>query len=173
MYERQYTRVDTIAKYVDQMLKECAESGDWEGSRCGYVHLYGVGQAAGLIALKRGHDRQYAELAVIAGMLHDYETYHSKERTNHAHKSSITARAILENAGNFTENEIQMICQAIYCHSDKELIGTEFDEILKDADEMQHWLRNPAEAYGFEKERTQKIIQEFGLISTSIERSGL
>ena len=41
---------------------------------------------------------------------------------------------------------------------------TEFDEILKDADDMQHWLRNPVEEYFFAKERAQKVAKEFGLL---------
>lgn len=57
-----------------------------------------------------------------------------------------------------------MICQAIYRHSSKNEINDEFDEILKDADEMQHWLRNPVEEYYFGKERTQKVAKEFGLM---------
>ena len=54
MFERQLTRIDTVRQYVDDMLKACE---DKETARCGFVHLYGVGQACALIALRRGHDR--------------------------------------------------------------------------------------------------------------------
>lgn len=37
------------------------------------------------------------------------------------------------------------------------------DEILKDADVMQHWLRNPVEEYFFAQPRVQKLIEEFQL----------
>ena len=70
--ERQYTRVDTIRQYVDGMLNNLT---DPDERRAGYVHLYGVGQAGALIALRRGHDRECAELAQIAGMLHDFAAY--------------------------------------------------------------------------------------------------
>ena len=162
MFERQFTRVDTVRQYVDEMLKACRDS---EVMRCGFVHLYGVGQACALIALRRGHDRAYAELAEIAGMLHDYATYKDDARENHAQYSSIRAREILMRTNEFTMEEIDMICQAIGRHSDKKLVHEEMDEILKDADVMQHWLRNPLEEYYFSQERVQKLIKEFQLAS--------
>ncbi|MBP3611064.1 MAG: HD domain-containing protein [Lachnospiraceae bacterium] len=161
MHERQLTRIDSVRKQLDEMLKQCE---DKETSRNGYVHLYGVGQACALIALHRGHDRKYAELAEIAGMLHDYSTYKDGTRENHAEKSSIEAERILRSIPQFTPEEISIVCQAISKHSDKEQVHTEFDEILKDADDMQHWLRNPVEEYFFQKERAQKVAREFGLM---------
>lgn len=159
MNERQYTRVHTIRAYVDQML---LENPDHRDRRCGYVHLYGVGQAAALLALKRGHDKAYAELAEIAGMLHDFTAYQGKDGPNHAHECEPVIREILSSTGEFTEKETDMICQAVYNHSDKKAVGAEFDEILKDADAMQHWLRNPMEEFWYGEERTKQLIQEFG-----------
>lgn len=74
------------------------------------------------------------------------------------------AEKILTEAGCFTAEEIELICHAIRNHSDKERVDAEFDEILKDADEMQHWLRNPMEDYCFLKERAQRIAREFELL---------
>lgn len=162
MLERQYTRIDLVREHVDEMLKNCIDV-NW--SRNGYVHLYGVGQACALIALHRGHDRAYAELAEIAGMLHDYSKYKENVEERHAEKSSVEARNILMSIGCFADVEIQMVCDAIRKHSDKGQIDTAFDEILKDADEMQHFLRNPVEEYFFNKERTQNLVKEFGLLS--------
>lgn len=160
MFERQLTRIDTVRQYVDDMLKACE---DKEVARCGFVHLYGVGQACALIALRRGHDRAYAELAEIAGMLHDFTTYEDNTREDHARRSSERARDILAQTNEFTAEEMDMICQAISRHSDKKGVHEEMDEILKDADVMQHWMRNPVEEYFFAQERVQKLIQEFQL----------
>ena len=88
--ERQYTRVDTVRQYVDGMLNNLT---DPDERRAGYVHLYGVGQAGALIALRRGHDRECAELAQIAGMLHDFAAYRDGIRENHAESSSEIGRA--------------------------------------------------------------------------------
>lgn len=160
MFDRQLTRIDTVRRHVDDMLKACE---DKEVARCGFVHLYGVGQACALIALRRGHDRAYAELAEIAGMLHDFATYEDNVREDHERRSSGRARDILAQTGEFTPEEIDMICQAISRHSDKKGVHGELDEILKDADVMQHWLRNPVEEYFFAQQRVQKLIQEFQL----------
>lgn len=160
MVERQYTRIDSVRRYLDDMLKQCE---DKEVSRNGYVHLYGVGQMCALLALYRGFDRAYAELAEIAGMLHDYSKYKDNIGKEHGEKSSQEARKILLAIDAFSEKEIEMICQAISRHSDKGQIDTPFDEILKDADALQHWLRNPVEEYFYRKERTQKVAEEIGL----------
>lgn len=160
MTDRQYTRIDVVRRYVDDMLKACK---DKEVSRCGYVHLYGVGQACALLALRRGHDRAYAELAEIAGMLHDYAKYQDNQEADHAEKSSIEAERIMELTDVFSRQEIEMVCKAIGKHSDKEQIDEEMDEILKDADVLQHWLRNPTEEYFYKKARVPKLIGELGL----------
>nr|WP_304578197.1 HD domain-containing protein [uncultured Acetatifactor sp.] len=159
--ERQYTRVDTVRQYVDGMLNNLT---DPDERRAGYVHLYGVGQAGALIALRRGHDRECAELAQIAGMLHDFAAYRDGIRENHAESSSVEAGKILREAGCFTAEEIALVCHAIGKHSDKEQTDAAFDEILKDADVMQHWLRNPMEEYYFRMDRTRRIAREFGLV---------
>ena len=79
--ERQYTRIDLVRKVLDDDLKQIK---DEEIKRCAYVHLYGVGQAAAFLSMKRGYDRNTAELAEVAGMLHDYAKYVYDEEENHA-----------------------------------------------------------------------------------------
>lgn len=158
--ERQYTRIDSVRQMLDKNLKEIA---DEEVKRCAYVHLYGVGQAAAFIAMRRGYSRSYAELAEMAGMLHDYTKYVYNEEENHAEKSALCARKILENISHFSEEEIELVCRAIYNHSNKKAEDAPFDEILKDADEMQHYFRNPMEDYCLQKDRTQKLMNELGI----------
>ena len=127
------------------------------------MHLYGVGQACALIALHRGYDRKYAELAEIAGMLHDFAKYKDGVEKEHAQKSAVEVKKILSAINQFTDEEIEMVCSAISKHSDKKQVDSAFDEILKDGDELQHWLRNPVEEYVFCKERTQNLARELGL----------
>lgn len=159
--ERVYTRLDLVRNRVDEMLLSIADS---NYRRNGYVHLYGVGFAAAIIALKRGHNTAYAELANIAGILHDYISYKNRELDNdeHAHLCEPVVRKLLIDLTIFTEQEIEMICSAVYKHSDKDVIDSEFDEIIKDADVMHHWLRNPAESpFNNEIERVNKLSNEF------------
>lgn len=158
--DRQYTRIDSVREILDRDLKSIP---DEEIKRCAYVHLYGVGQAAAFIAMKRGYGRTYAELAETAGMFHDYAKYIENEEENHAEKSAVYAREILKRIPAYSEEEITCICDAIDHHSRKKETGSPFDEILKDADEMQHFFRNPVEEYYFQKDRTQNLLAELGI----------
>ena len=56
--ERQYTRIDQVRALIDPIIKAIE---DEETKRCAYVHLYGVGLMAAMLALKRGHSRRTAE----------------------------------------------------------------------------------------------------------------
>ena len=67
-------RLEAVREAVDAILLNCP---DPLQVRDGAVHLYGVAQACALIALRRGED---AELAAIAGMLHDLSTYATPTR---------------------------------------------------------------------------------------------
>ncbi len=46
--ERRYTRLDTVRELVDQAISSVR---DEETKRCAYVHLYGVGLMASLLAI--------------------------------------------------------------------------------------------------------------------------
>ncbi len=153
------SRLDSVKRLVDNMLLGIENLVD---RREGYVHLYGVADFACLIALKRGHGREYAELAYMAGLLHDYEKYRTGVGKDHGKKSAKAVRTLLHEGNFLSEIEIETIYEAIYYHSNKEQIHTEFDEILKDADVMEHWLRDPAAEIAKDSERIKKLCGEFG-----------
>ena len=73
--ERQYTRLDEARNIIDPIIKGIADEGSKRGA---YVHLYGVGLLASLIALKRGHSREEAELASTM----PFESIRTDSRTN-------------------------------------------------------------------------------------------
>ena len=124
-------RIEKVQEYVDTVLLHMSDTTE---RRSGYLHLYGVSQACALIALKRKED---VELATIAGMLHDIYSYTAMDTKDHAHKGSVMAREILISLQNFTDDEIDMICTAIYNHSSKGSKHSSFDEVLIDADVLQ------------------------------------
>ena len=151
-------RIEKVREYVDQVLLHMTDVGE---RRCGYLHLYGVSQACALIALRR---RENVELATIAGMLHDIYSYSTMDTKEHAHKGSVMARDILTSLQCFTNEEIDMICSAIYHHSSKAVKHSSFDEVLIDADVLQHCLYNPLfEINEHEKNRYANLMTEFGL----------
>ena len=158
--ERQYTRLDQARKLIDDIIKNIA---DEEDKRSAYVHLYGVGLMASLIALKRGYSREIAEMAEISGMLHDLLKYVDKTKNvpDHGPLCAEYARIhVLDKMDCFNDEEKLMIYNGVYNHSHKNTKGFYFDEIVKDADAIQHSLRNPMEDFWFDKPRTKQVIDE-------------
>lgn len=158
--ERQYTGLDEARNIIDPLIKGIK---DEEAKRGAYVHLYGVGLLASLIALKRGNSRKIAELAEIAGILHDLLTYvdRAEDTDDHAHKCAEYAKEhVLKKLKSFSDEELDMIYFGIYNHSDKKVKGSWFDEIIKDADAAQHTLRNPLEDYFWQMPRIQQVLNE-------------
>ena len=152
-------RVEVLRKYIDEIILNMT---DVEERRCAYMHLYGVSQFCALIALKR---EENSELATMAGMLHDIYSYATMDSNNHAHKGATMAKEILAKLNLTSDDESKLICDAIYTHSDKNLIHSNLNEVLKDADVLQHCLYNTMlEVKPHEKERYEKLKREFGIL---------
>lgn len=152
-------RIEKVREYVDTVLLNMSDTFE---RRCAYLHLYGVSQACAMIALKRNEN---VELATIAGMLHDIYTYSMMDTKDHDHKGSAMAKEILNSMNIFNDNEIEIVCNSIYNHSSKGIKHSSFDEVLIDADVLQHCLYNPLFAVAVhEKARFENLKLEFGLI---------
>jgi len=151
-------RTERVRRVVDEILRG---QPDEEERRCGFVHLYGVAQACALLALKRGLD---AELGTIAGMLHDLWTYKTGDPTDHGRRSALLVREILSGLGCFAESEIAIICEAIAHHRIKGEVHGAYDELLKDADVLSHYVYNTL-LEPIEKERTRlaAVRRELGI----------
>ena len=151
-------RIEKVRAYVDDILLHMTDTVE---RRCAYVHLYGVAQACAMIALKR---KENVELAIVAGMLHDIFSYKTMHHQDHAHKGAVMAREILSELAVFDDVETDMICDAIYNHSDKAMTHTSLTEILIDADVLQHYLYNPFFTTSeSEKMRLENLKREFCL----------
>ena len=151
-------RVEILRRYIDDILLHME---DTENRRCAYLHLYGVAQSCALIALKRGED---VELATMAGMLHDLHTYKSGSHENHAVLGALLAKDILNELQIANAEEIEIICSAIHNHSTKNGEFSSFDEVLLDADVMQHVLYNySVPVMGHETTRFERLAEEFRL----------
>jgi 5'-deoxynucleotidase YfbR-like HD superfamily hydrolase len=151
-------RLEQVRLAVDEML--CRQP-DVAEQRCGYIHLYGVSATCALLALKRGLD---AQLAAVAGMLHDYSTYQRGDPSDHDRWSAQEARRLLAELDIFSPQEIDTICGAILHHRAKGEVHAPMDELLKDADVLQHYLYNP----GFkqqvsEEPRIAAVLAELGI----------
>lgn len=152
-----------------------------------YWHLFDVSQICALLALNRDEN---AELAAIAGLLHDISKLHGFDREpyisqyknsdeEHPARCAVVAMKILVELDITSAEENQIICNAIRKHGDKNNIDTPFDEILKDADLFRGPLFMPStsssdeliSAYNYinskstRPPRWDRICQELGIIN--------
>ncbi|MCR5686995.1 MAG: HD domain-containing protein [Lachnospiraceae bacterium] len=152
-------RLKEVRKYVNKQL---AKMDDQDDALKAAGHLYGVSMSAQLLAQKRGVN---AELAGIAGLLHDLYAYESGSYEDHAHKGADLAGEILRKLDIMTPEETDIICSAIYHHDDKAAIDSPMDEILKDADAMHHIYNDLSkEVKEKEVDRYRKIETELGIL---------
>ena len=152
------SRLKELRKYVDAELNKMEEA---DKRTSAIAHLYGVSLAATMIAKKRGLD---PEIASMAAMLHDLHAYKSGSYDDHAHKGADLAREILGGLKLTEETETDIICSAIYHHDDKLVTDSPMDEVLKDADVIDHCLKDPSKPVKEkEKARFDKLCAEFGI----------
>ena len=124
------------------------------------AHLHGVSLAAVMIAGKRG---QNTEIAAMAGLLHDLYAYDSGSYEDHARLGAEYARKLLDEMAITADEETEVICTAIMNHDSKAEIHAPMDEVLKDADVIDHSLTDPSKAVKeHEQERFEKLCREFG-----------
>ena len=153
------SRLKDLRKYVDEELNRIEDA---DKRTSAIAHLYGVSLAATMIAKKRGLD---PEIAAMAAMLHDIHAYKTGSYDDHAHKGADLAREILGELKITDETETEVICSAIYHHDDKLVADGPLEEVLKDADVIDHCLKDSSKPVK-EKEqaRYDKLCAEFGLI---------
>ena len=152
------SRIKDLQKYVHKALKVMDDN---QKRSAAIAHLHGVSLAAVMIAKKRDEN---AELAAMAGLLHDLYAYTSGSYEDHAHKGAELAREILEKLGLTDGAETDMICSAIYHHDDKLVVDGPMDEVLKDADVIHHCMNDLSKPVK-EKEqaRFNSLCKEFGM----------
>ena len=151
------SRLDILRWEVDRLIMEKQED------QCKYffIHLYGVSNFCVLLALKRGLD---PELAATCGMLHDIYQITDGILEQHGVKGAEKARFLLEDMGQYSDDEIGIITTAISRHSKKRKIHDgAYDELLKDADVLSHCLYDPDYPV-IEKEvlRYNNLLMELG-----------
>lgn len=152
------SRIKDLQKQVHRVLEKM-EDGDKHAKAI--AHLHGVALAAAVLAKKRGED---AELATMAGLLHDLYAYKSGSYDDHAHLGADYARKLLGKLALATEEETDIICAAIWHHDSKAEVDGPLDEILKDADVLHHSLSDPTkEVKPHEQARYMKLCAELGL----------
>jgi len=129
-------RLESLRNEIDRLIYKNQP----KESRYFVSHLYGVSQFCVLLAVRRSLN---AELAATCGMLHDIYQITAGEREKHAKRGAKQAGIMLERMKMYTDREISIITTAIARHSKKHAVHEPYDEVLKDADVMDHCLYNP------------------------------
>lgn len=151
------SRIKDLRQRVYQVLESIEDN---EKRSKAVAHLHGVALAAAILARKRGED---AELATFAGLLHDLHAYQSGSYEDHAHRGAELARTILNEMRLTTPEETEIICSAIYHHDNKAVVDASMDELLKDADVIDHSLSDPTkEVKAHERKRYVRLCAEMG-----------
>ena len=152
------SRIKELQTRVHGVLEEI---GDNDRRARAAAHLHAVAMAATMLAMKRGEN---AELAAMAGLLHDLYAYASGSYDNHAELGADYARALLDGMAVTTPAETEIICSAIRRHDSKADVDAPMDEILKDADVLHHTLGDPTKAVkAHEQARFAALCAELGL----------
>lgn len=98
-------------------------------------HLEGVAHQARHLAVKRDLD---PELCEIAGLLHDIARELDPGCDKHGQRGAEIARKFLKDI--LPEEQIETVCAMIKHHTKKDALHGPYEELLKDADVLDHVL---------------------------------
>ena len=153
-------RLEALRNEIDKLI--CKEN--WDETRMYISHMYGVARFCTLLAMKRNLN---AEIATTCGMLHDIYYMTGGSSDDHALNGAVQTKDILKGMNAYNDEEIKIICAAVLNHSEKKAVHGPYDELLKDADVMDHCFYNAAFPIAeWEVSRYSNIRAEFGLISS-------
>ncbi|MCK5757837.1 MAG: HD domain-containing protein, partial [Clostridiales bacterium] len=104
-----------------------------------------------------------------AGILHDLWLYCNFPLERDVHKihdeiGSRMAEEILESSGKYSKDDINLICRMIFRHNKKDETDGVYEEVLKDADALQHYTNNSDydKRYNYHG-RIEPLLDEFGI----------
>lgn len=121
------------------------------------MHAVGCAHFGRLLALRNGVD---PELAAIACLLHDIGRWYSGRQADHAAQGEVPARRFLEET-ELSADAKEQIVQAVIHHSDKQNIGTDLEEIVKDADILECYCYGLEFTSSFHAARLERLLGIF------------
>lgn len=150
-------RLEELRKELDRIMAD----NEPDKIRIYALHINGVSKFCNLLAEKRNLN---TELATACGILHDIEYMAGGSSENHAVKGAKRAETLLKEMNAFNDEEIKIITTAIANHSDKRTIHDDYDELLKDADLMDHcFYSNDFSITQWKLDRYNNLLKELGI----------
>ncbi|EAX48394.1 metal dependent phosphohydrolase [Thermosinus carboxydivorans Nor1] len=123
------------------------------------IHMASCAKIGLLLAAKRNIE---PEMAAIACSLHDYGRIVTGKQAYHAVNGYEPVKEFLAEIGLFTNDEIEKLAQAVKNHSNKHVVGTPLEEIVKDADVLDCYQYGDELERPEQRERLKKVIAELG-----------
>jgi len=153
-------RLDKIQEFINRIFFNVPKNGEFKYYANDYIHIYGVSSFCTLLAGKRKLDR---ELAAVSGMLHDVYRLKTGINVLHGENGAEMGRVVLRDM-DFSNEEKHVILSAVFHHSDKAHVHDDYDELLKDADVTDSFIRRGGDkAHISHMDRLEKISGELGL----------
>ena len=142
------------------------------------MHSSGCSQVGRILAQKRSLN---VELAEVICVLHDVYVIVEGTYKEHAKNGANFARKMLEDSGDFTQDEIDIITEAISHHSEKQIYTDKpYTELVKDADVFDcslyqnskgfYILHKPKDIYDEYVKRIRNVRRELGLKEDDVFR---
>lgn len=153
-------RSDAVQRLVTQRIIDSKVSDEQrENSKVWELkHSASCVQVGRILALKRNLNVEMAEIICV---LHDIYAIDTGKYENHAHEGAKIARDILEGMNKFTVQEIDLICDAIHNHSDKQIYTENpYVELIKDGDVFDCSLYSGATEY-YKEHKAPEIAKEY------------
>ena len=144
----------TVVK--EQFFKSLEKSTAGIYKQKAYFHSIQVSQICMMLARERDLD---VELSAIIGLFHDYSQFIRLSSFNHAKYSSEMVLELLKQYP-FTDEEINIIVDAIKNHSDKDVKHDNYSELIKDADLLVKYYDDPSTIFKpYEETRIKNYIK--------------
>ncbi len=125
VFKLQTALLSEISKY-EHSVEQRDETPNWER-----IHMISSARIGFILAEKRGVD---PEIAACACACHDYGRILYGRQSGHAEAGYLPVKDFLRETELFSESEIEQIAVAVRNHSNKGEIGSDMEEIVKDAD---------------------------------------
>ena len=132
-----------VINQQEEKIKDRDETLNWER-----IHMASSARLAWEMALERKNTDP--EIAACAAAVHDFGRILTGRQKGHAEAGYEPVRVFLKESGLFTEEETEIIAQAVKNHSSKTKVGTAVEEIVKDADVVDCYQ------YGYPFDRPEK-----------------
>ena len=124
------------------------------------LHLASCAQIGQWLAVKRGVNQ---EMAALACSLHDFGRIVTGKQKNHAENGYEPVKNFLLQQDCFSSEECEQLALAVKHHSNKDIVGTPLEEIVKDADVLDCFQYGQELTRPEQRERLEKVRTELGL----------